>query len=926
MTKINPVTNIECKKPQKQQHYQAFTSQTIQAQQVEKLPNVVPTYDVKTPIGYQKTGELDLPYGFKGHFYKLANGQRVVIVPQDGVTLVKTYVGTGSMNEPDEVRGISHYIEHNLFNGSDGLEAGEFFGSVDKMGGETNASTSFAKTDYYISSNLLKSEDLETKIKLHASMITSPKFAIDMLEKEKGIVNSEINMYQGFADTIAYNATVKKLFDIKSSSPDLIAGTTHNINNLTREDVIDYYNNNYYPANMVTVITGEVEPESTMKLISKYFSNSNKVTHPRKFEELKPLEKTVRQDIKSDKTTSTRITMGFVGPQNNDTKNGICFAALNELLTTPTTGRINQGLKTFDTRAIMGLEKIGSRANDPTAIMIETETDEEKCEDVLQTMFNQIHSITTNPPSDEEMQIIKKSLLNARADRFESSYGINSAIGNVLLDGNIDALLDHEKIVNSLTKEDIVNAAKQFLDLNKTVITVLHPDPQTTNSPSFTGKIDKQAINPDNVERYVLHNNFDVITNNSKTDLGNFDLIFDTKDVPKINPATVELLQIMIEEGTKDKSDFELEKELYKDGISLNVFAGTSHILVSGKFAANDMQKAISTASEILQNPNFTQENFEYAKNKLANNLKLQEKDVLDKLYKELFPDQQIGKTKEDIIKGLETVTLEDVKNLYSHIMNSAQGHFVVSAPFSRKPDLKDIIFNEINKFQTVQKAQPYLLDNYKPIEETKVLTDVYAKNQAKIVEAYTYKTNGNLKDKIAIKLMNNILGGGSSSRLFNDLREKQQLAYSVGSVTHNIDNIGIIKLNIGTTTENQSTNEISYDNIRKSIDGFNKHIQKIKTEKVSEEELENAKLHYKNIILSMNETSSDKTASLMGGVGSFYGPLEDNEVLKIIDEITVDDIYNAANYVFKGKPIYSILATENTLKANEDYLKTLVQ
>ena len=111
--------------------------------------------------------------------------------------------------------------------------------------------------------------DLEKKIKIHASMLESPKFAVEMLEKEKGIVNSEINMYQGYVDTIAINSTLKKLYNIQSTSNDLVAGSTKNITNLTREDVVDYYSNNYYPANMVTVITGEVNPDDTIKLVSK---------------------------------------------------------------------------------------------------------------------------------------------------------------------------------------------------------------------------------------------------------------------------------------------------------------------------------------------------------------------------------------------------------------------------------------------------------------------------------------------------------------------------------------------------------------------------------------------------------------------------------------------------------------------------------
>ena len=111
---------------------------------------------------------------------------------------------------------------------------------------------------------------------------------------------------------------------------------------------------------------------------------------------------------------------------------------------------------------------------------------------------------------------------------------------------------------------------------------------------------------------------------------------------------------------------------------------------------------------------------------------------------------------------------------------------------------------------------------------------------------------------------------------------------------------------------------------MKKSIDGFNRHIEKIKTEKVTDEELANAKLSLKNQILNSNHASDDKTISLLQGLNSPYGLARENLLFDEIDKISVDDIYNAANYIFAGKPTYSIVATEDTLKANEEYLKSL--
>ena len=90
------------------------------------------------------------------------------------------------------------------------------------------------------------------------------------------------------------------------------------------------------------------------------------------------------------------------------------------------------------------------------------------------------------------------------------------------------------------------------------------------------------------------------------------------------------------------------------------------------------------------------------------------------------------------------------------------------------------------------------------------MLTDVDNKNQAEIIEAFKFRTSNNLKDEICIDLFKYNSRGNTSSGLFNDLREQQKLAYHVNSNYDITDNIGLLYLRIGTTTENKDTNEIS--------------------------------------------------------------------------------------------------------------------
>lgn len=900
------------------------------------LPKVSPDYNIKTPIKYSKLGDISLPFETKASLYKLANGQRVVIIPKEGRTVLKTYVNTGSMNEPDNLRGISHYIEHNLFNGSDGLEAGDFFKRVDKMGASTNASTGFSETNYFISSNLLNENDLEEQIKLHASMLESPKFAVDMLEKEKGIVNSEINMITANPQNIGINSALKNLYQVNTKSVDMIGGTTSNITNLTREDLVKYFNTNYYPANMVTVITGDIEPDNAMKLVSKYFSSNKRPPAERYFENLKPVDKPVRQDIISDKATAASVILAFDGPKNNNTKDKILTHVLSEILTMSKTSRIDKKLKELNSSAFTEIERISTKPDDGRAILIMAEGTENNSEKIIKTIYTEIARLAANPPSEDEMNVVKKRVLKDFSNIFEQSGFTNTLVGGAFQDNDLNFVTDFEKTVNSITPNEISDAAKRFLNLNKASLTVVHPATATTESIqknysnaaniTFTGaNKPKQAINMDNVKEYKLQNNFEVVLHDTNNNNACFDILYtNNKYLPDTKPATASLLYKILNAGTAEKNEIEYQQELDKLSIDTVFASGDTDLKVKSDFFADDMKDALKSAKDVLKNPRFTQATLDKMKSELRDEIETLDKDAADKLMPELFKGLPSGFTKEEILGSIDSVTLDDLKSLYNFIISNGQANIVVSAPFSKKPELKQIVFREIAELPDVTPKNSNIKNIYQEIPETKVLTDTFTKPQAQIIKAYKFKMNQNMKDEIALNLLNMILGGNPSSRLFQDLREQQKLAYSVHSNISFLDDIGTIELEIGTTTENKETGEISYDNLKKSIEGFNKHIERLKTEKVTVAELNNAKLSLKNAVLNANETNKGKNKSLEYGLISPYGINSENLILQTIDTITPDDIYNAANYIFKGKPVYSILATENTLTENKDFLASL--
>lgn len=938
--KINPI-QISFKsspEPSKPSMEKAPVSNAIS--QNTQIKSTTADYNVKKPLKYTKTGVAALPYGVKAHMYKLENGQRVVIVPKEGAsTIVKTYVNAGSMNEPDKVRGISHFIEHNLFNGSENLKPGEFFETVNKMGASTNASTGFSATDYYISSHLLKKGDLEKQIKIHADMIENPRFAIDMIEKEKGPVTSEINMILDSPENIATNNTLKLLYNINSSSEDIIGGSTENIKRLTREDVIDYYKKNYYPSNMVTVITGEVTPEDAMPLVAKSFSAKAVKAPVRHYEKLTPIEKAARKDYISPKTDSAIISVGFNGPRNCDTKEKVLLDAIQFFLVGSSISRLNQSLNEINSNAFINSDRLSTKSDDGRVILFSTETSEENSEKVIQTILSEVSSLERKPPTEEEMKIVKKKLKLILAQVFENSNLINANIGAAMLDNDMQNITEFEKIIDQMTSKDLVDFSKKYFDLKKVAITVVHPQKADEKSiidnyknanqsaVAFTGKADelnhKEAINLKKVNEYKFSNNFSVVTNDTQNDIGVLDLSLTTNKPANVRPGVAEILSIILNRGSNSKDEKTFFSQLERQGISTGFSANKYGISVVSDFFPADAGKALKTAKEVLANPRFTQEEFEYAKAVLKENLQNEQKNASDGLISSMFKGEIYGNTSRDIVKNIDSIDIREVVGLYNYIMDNAQGFAAVSGPFSKTPELKTQIFDELaTGFRTLKQKDVELFNGFIPVVEKKVVLQEHNKSQAEIQMGYKFKITGNQKDGITFNLLNTILGGTPSSRLFSDLREKQKLAYRVNSSLDAYDNSGVMSLFIKTTTENQDTGEVSFENVAKSIDGFKKHIAKIASEKVSPQELEAAKLNLKNRILNSTELTDSKNIELLLEMATPYGIGKNNSALEAIDSITAEDIQAAAQYIFQTQPTISIVATKNTLDKNMDYLK----
>ena len=901
----------------------------------------------QAPMPYKYIRDIKLAFSAPAKLYKLANGQKVAILEKKGPTVLQTYYNVGSMNEQDSQRGISHFNEHMAFNGSKGpnggLQSGDFFRIVNKMGAMTNASTGFSQTNYYIASQLLGDKDFDTSTYIQSEQLQYPAHEADMIEKEKGPVTQEIAMVGDQPENTAFSTCIKKLYQIDTTSQDLVAGSISNINKLTRKDTLDYYNLWYTPDNCATVVTGEVPAQEAINTIAKYFNKSISVpAQNRKYQDFNGIQQPVRVDIKMPKAQSTIMALGFAGPKNNSTKENITMEVLMTALLGYKNARISKELNKIQSSAIMNIERVGNRPDDPKTILIASQSTPQKSEDVIKTVYAQIGSLAQNPLTQDELNTAKKILTMAFSKISENSQMLNMMLGNAMLDDDLAYVENYLEILNSITSQDVTNFAQKYLNLNKASLTVVHPQSQSdeqilenyqkTNSKpqtapnniknankipvtSFKGRLEDKMLDMTKIKQYRLANNMELVLNPNKSDIATGEITLQATAPANVAPAVPAILSVLLNEGSKTKNYEQFYKNVHKSGITLKFDTDFRSINASFEALAQDTPYTLDLIKEVFNQPRFTDSALKYAKNLVKEAVMNIEETASDPALKEMFPNLNEYATKDEILKSIDTTTLADVQGFFNYVKTNAMAKGIFTAPFSKTPNLEQTVTTKLSTdLGTFKQFNTDVFQSFEPIAQNKVITKAQPRNQADIVQYFKFKTNYNPKDQAVFALLNTILGGSSSSRLFNDLREKQKLAYRVESNIDFVGNTGVMALSIKTTTDNPSENIQQYDNVEKSLEGFKKHIELLKTEPVSQEELDAAKLRVKTQILNSIESSASQTVVLNSAKDNVQGINAINNNLKIIDEITPQDILSAANYIFDSNSIISILASQNTL------------
>lgn len=207
------------------------------------------------------------------YYEKLENGLDVYFMPKKGFTkkyaVLATNYGSNELEfvpigEKEKIRvneGIAHFLEHKMFEQPDG---GNAFDKFSKWGASANAFTNFTMTAYLFSCTENFYDSLEHLI----DYVQTPYFTDENVEKEKGIIEQEIKMYNDDPDWNVYFNCLKALYVNYPVRVD-IAGTVDSIYKITKEELYKCYNTFYNPGNMALFVVGDLEVDKVMDVVKK---------------------------------------------------------------------------------------------------------------------------------------------------------------------------------------------------------------------------------------------------------------------------------------------------------------------------------------------------------------------------------------------------------------------------------------------------------------------------------------------------------------------------------------------------------------------------------------------------------------------------------------------------------------------------------
>ena len=400
----------------------------------------------------------------------LENGLEVITVKKNTqLASVNLGIKIGALYENNSERGISHFIEHMLFKGTKNRDNEKLNNMLENLGGEYNAYTDYTATVYSIT---CLEEEIKNGIDILSDMIINSNFPKDEIEKERGVILSEIKSSKDDVEDLSFKRIHEFAFE-KSNLRYEIGGTEKSVSSFKREDLVKFYNKFYKPDNAILTFVSCLDHEEAVQLIKDNFSgwsgqaekrtdcileknNPKKVTtYKGHIEQSTILYLYTFYEIEREQELAFKILNHKFG----ESSNSILFRELRE----------NRGLA-YDVYTHMDM------TSNIKTLYIFTAVSDENVEEALECIDECIEKIKNEEIIFDEhtLSLMKKVHKTAVVSTLEDSSEIGNYVLNQRLeDQDIKEFIRDMKDLDKISSKDIYEVGRKIL--NNPTIHILKP-------------------------------------------------------------------------------------------------------------------------------------------------------------------------------------------------------------------------------------------------------------------------------------------------------------------------------------------------------------------------------------------------------------------------------------------------------------------
>lgn len=332
----------------------------------------------------------------------LPNGVRVLTEEIDHVRSVAIglWVGTGSRNETEGYEGISHFIEHMFFKGTNNRTARQLAESLEAVGGQLNAFTTKEFTCYFAK---VLDEDISLAIDVLSDMFFNSSFQSKEIDKEKNVVIEEIKMYQDTPDELIHDLFSQYAWnDHPLGKP--ILGVEATINGLNREKIVDYLDSQYIPEQVVIAVAGKIKQEDILRQLSVFGNFQRK----KRFHSAgEPQSSVFRSAVEKD-TEQMHLIVGVPGLGQDD-EDMYVLHIINNILGGGLSSRLFQEIR--EQRGLAySVYSYHSTYVDTGLFAVYAGTSPAKTEEVIKCILDEMNTLKAEGITEEELTRTKAQI------------------------------------------------------------------------------------------------------------------------------------------------------------------------------------------------------------------------------------------------------------------------------------------------------------------------------------------------------------------------------------------------------------------------------------------------------------------------------------------------------------------------------------